>query len=269
MSSDESTQTIRIAVAVTHTDDPNRAAEVPTGLADDQAFELRIVGCRIPSVFDIPPSAPMIGMPTSVIEWYVRTRWAEIDQTCNEIVGILGERLPKNAILEVRYVGGPLNQMIPTLASMSDIVVIPHILKLGMKSRIRRPVLDSLLVKSNVPTLFCADTTTCRKIVVVQIDAGIGFMARRMLSRLADGLGVPVNRWLIRKSNSRKPRSCGAGGPESFGTGQDHESDGESILADQSGTWLVIPARVVLCAFRFRLERSILRDWQGNCLVLP
>jgi len=144
-----------------------------------------------------------------------------------------------------------------------------YTLKLTMKSRIRRPVLDSLLVKSNVPTLFCVDAATCSKIVMVEIDAGIGFIARRMLSRLADVLGVPVNRWLIRKSNSEKPVSPGAGGPGSFGPDHDHESEDESILADQSGTWLVIPARVALCTFRLHCVRSILRDWQGNCLVLP
>jgi hypothetical protein len=269
MSSRLSSQKIRVAIAVTTADDPTQAAEVAAKLASDPAFELRIVGCRIPSIFDLPPCATMIGMPMSVIEPYVRTRWAEIEQTCNEMIGILDGRLPRNAGLEACYVGGPLNRMVPTLASMTEIVTIPHSLKLTTKSRIRRPVLDSLLVKSNVPTMFCADTTTCRKLVVVEIDAGIGFGARRILSRLADVLGVPVNRWLIRKSNSKKPVSLGAGGPESFGPGHDYESDDESILADQSGIWLVIPAHVVLHPFRFRQVQSVLCNWQQNCLVLP
>jgi hypothetical protein len=208
-------------------------------------------------------------MPISVIEQYTRTRWAEIQQTCNEMIGILDERLPRNGRLEARYVGGPLNQMVPTLASMCEIVAIPHILKLAMKFRIRRPVLDSLLMSSNVPTLFCVDTSTCRRIVAVQVNASIGFMAGQILSCLAEGFGVPVYRWLMCKSDRKKLQPAETGKPELLGIPDDYELDDESVLAEQSGTWLVIPRRVVLCPFRFRWVGSKLRNWRGNCLVLP
>jgi hypothetical protein len=269
MSSDLGVRRIRVAIAVAPADDPTQAAEVAIALAGPPAFDLRIVGCRIPSVFDLPPSAPMTGMPMSVIEQYTRTRWAEIEQACNEIIGILNERLPRNARLEACYVDGPLNRMVRTLASMWDIVTIPHILKLAMKARIRRPVLDSLLVKSNVPTLFCADATTCRKIVVAHVDAIIGFMGGQILSRLAEGLGVPVYRWLICKSDRKKLQPPETGKPGLLGIPEDYELDDESVLADQSGTCLVIPRRAVLCPFRFRWVGSKLRNWRGNCLVLP
>ncbi len=269
MSLDISTQRIRVAIAVAPADDPTEAAEVAITLADIPALELGIVGCRIPSVFDLPPCAPMMGMPISEIEQYTRTRWAEIEQACNEIIGILDERLPRKIELEVCYVGGPLNQMLPTLASMCEIVAIPHILKPAMKFRIQRPVLDSLLIRAHVPTLFCVDTSTCRRIVAVQVNASIGFMAGQILSRLAEGFGVPVYRWLICKSDRKKPQPPETGRPELLGIPDDYELDDESVLAEQSGTWLVIPRRVVLSPFRFRWVWSKLRNWQGNCLVLP
>ena len=78
MLSDGSTQKIRVAVAVTTADNPTQAATVTTALEDNPIFELRVTGCRIPSVFDFPPSASIMGVPVLLLEQYVRNRWAEM-----------------------------------------------------------------------------------------------------------------------------------------------------------------------------------------------
>ena len=69
---DKNSQTIRVAMVVKSADDPSEAAEMAITLTDLQGFEVRIVGCGMPSVFDCPLSAPMMGipMPSFAMEQY-------------------------------------------------------------------------------------------------------------------------------------------------------------------------------------------------------
>lgn len=271
MSLDKNTPKIRVAMAVTPVDDPSEAAEVAITLTDLPGFEVRIVGCGIPSIFDLPPSAPMIGipMPGFVMEQYKKAGRAEIQEACNEIICILDKRLPRNVKPEVCYIDGPLNQLVPTLVSMCEVIAIPHLLKLAMKFKIRRPVLDCLLIKSKkIPILFCVDSSTCWRIVVAQIDTYTEPQAEQALSRLAESFRVPVYRWfpkksigIIQPSETREQKLAGI--PYS------RELDDDTVFANQRGTLLVIPRAVILRLLRFRRVRWMLRNWRTNCLVLP
>jgi len=270
MSLDKNTQKIRVGVAIAPADDPTEAAEMAIKLADLPGFELRIVGCGIPSVFDFPPSAPMMGipMPGFVIEQYIKAGRAEIMETCKKIICILNKRLPRNVKPEVCYINGPLNQLVPTLVSMFDVIALPHLLKLAMKFGIWRPVLDCLLVKSQkIPILFGVDSSTCWRIVVAQIDTYTEPHAEQVISCLAESFHVPVYRWLPKKSIViiKSPENIEqklAGIPDS------HELDDNTVFADQCGTLLVIPRSVILHQWRFRKVRWMLQNWRTNCLVL-
>ncbi len=95
---------------------------------------------------------------------------------------------------KVGYIDGLLNQIVPSLASIFEVVIIPHRLNLTIKFRICRPVLDTLIMKSKkIPILFCVDTSTCWRIVVAQIDSGISFQAEQILSRLLKDDGIICN----------------------------------------------------------------------------
>lgn len=93
-------------MAVTPVDDPSEAAEVAITLTEILDFEVRIAGRSVTSVFDLPPSALMIGipMPGFVIEQYKKAGRAEIQEACNEIICILDKRLPRNVKPEVCYI---------------------------------------------------------------------------------------------------------------------------------------------------------------------
>lgn len=270
MSLNKNTQKIRIGLAIAPADDPTEAAEMAIKLADIPGFDMRIVGCCIPSVLDFPPSVPMMGMPIQdfVIEQYKKAGRAEIMETCKEILCILNKRLPDNLKPEVRYINGPLNQLVPTLVSMFDVIALPHLLKLAMKFGIWRPVLDSLLVKSQkIPILFGVDVETFWRIVVAQIDTYTEPKAEQALSCLADSLHVPIYRWFPKKSiviiqSPENIEQILAGIPDS------HELDDNTVFADQCGTLLVIPRSVILRRWRSRKVRWMLQNWQTNCLVL-
>jgi hypothetical protein len=240
-------------------------------LADLPDFKVRIVGCGMPPKFDLSHSAPMMGilMPGFVMEQYRKADWAKIQQTCNEIICILDRRLPRNVKPEVSYIDGSPNQLVPTLVSMCEVVAIPHPMRLAMKFRIWPPTLDRLLTKSKMfPVLFCVDSSTCRRIVVAQIDTYTEPHAEQALSLLAESFHVPVYRWspkksigIIQLSETREqvltgiPHSC--------------ELDSNTIFTEQCGTLLVIPRSVILHHLRFRKVRCTLRNWRSNCLVLP
>lgn len=270
MSLEKNTQKIRIGVAIAPADDPSEAAEMAIKLADLPCFDVRIVGCGMPSVFDFPPSAPMMGipMPSFMIEHYIKTRLADIKETCKKIICSMNKRLPRNSKPEVCYINGPLNQLAPTLISMFDVIALPHLLNLTMKFRICRPILDRLLIKSQkVPILFGVDFSTCWRIVVAQIDTYSEPQAEQVISFLAESLHVPVYRWLPKKSivvvnSTENIEQKLAGIPDS------HELDDNTVFADQCGTLLVIPSSVFLRRWRFRKVRRMLQNWWTNCLVL-
>jgi hypothetical protein len=258
-------------MAVTPADDPGEAAELAITLTVLPAFEVRIVGCGIPSVFDFPSSAPMMGipMPGFVMEQYIKTGRAEIQETCDKVICILDKRLPRNVKPEVCYVDGPLNQLVPTLVSMCEVIAIPHHLELAMKFRIRRPTLDSFLIKSKkIPILFCVDSSTCRRIVVAQIDTYTEPQAQQALSLLAESFHVPVYRWFPKKCTGRIPWPR-SGAHTSSGIADSSEIDDESVLAEQFGTFLALPNVVTLAFFRHWKMWSVLRNWRGNIIVLP
>jgi hypothetical protein len=272
MPSNQIVRKVQVAIAATPADDPAKVADLAIRLAGLASLDLKIVGCAIPSLFDLPPSAPMIGVPIPgfVMEQYRTCGRAEIQKVCNEIIVILDKGLPENAKPEIGYIDGPLNQIVPTLISTFEVLIIPHPLKLPAKFRIRRPALDSLLIKyKKVPILFCTDTSICRRIVIAQVDNCTNFQDEQILSRLADSFGAPVYRWPIYKSYRKKLQQRETKGQKSYGIPDNYEVDDDSVLAEQLGTWLVIPGHVVLCLFRFSWMRSILRNWQGNCLILP
>ena len=54
---------LRAFIAVTSTDDPAKVAEIAVWLVKYANFDLEIVGCATPSLFDFPVAGPAIGMP--------------------------------------------------------------------------------------------------------------------------------------------------------------------------------------------------------------
>ncbi len=262
---------IQAAIAVTPTDDPVKVADVAIRLVNLKDFDLKVVGCAIPSFFSLPPSSPMIGVPipSFVMEQYNRSGRTEIQEVCNEIIGILDKRLAKDVKPEIDYIDGPLNQIVPTLVSTFDILIIPHPLKILTKFRILRPALDSLLIKyKKIPILFCVDTSICRRIVIAQINNCTNFQDEQILSRLADSVDVPEYRWFPGKS-IRTMLPSEAGQQELQKIHDISELDDDSVLADQLGTWLVLSNAVTLSFFKYRKIRSMLSDWRGNLILLP
>lgn len=270
MSLRKNSQKIRAGVAISAADDPTEAAEMTIKLAKLPGFDIRIVGCGIPSVFDWPTSAPMMGMPIQdfVLEQHKKVGPAEIKETCKKVICFMDKRLPRNSKPEVCYINGPLNQLVSTLASMFDVIILPHLLNLTMKFKICRPILDRLLIKSQkVPILFGVDSSTCWRIVIAQIDTYVEPQAEQVISFWAESLHVPVYRWLPKKSivvikSTENIEQKFAGIPDS------HELDDNSIFADQCGTLLVIPSSVILRRWRTRKVRRMLQNWWTNCLVL-
>jgi len=271
MPSNNNVKKIRAAIAVTPTDNPAKVAEIATVIAAFTDFGSKIVGCAIPSVLDLPISAPMIGIPIPrfVMEQYEKSGLTEIQEVCHEIIGILDKGLTKNVKPEIGYIDGSLNQIVPTLASMFEVIIIPHSLKLAIKFRIRRPALDTLLIKSRkVPILFCVDTPICKRIVIAKVDSCSNFQAEQILSHIADGFSAPVYRWFPGKSIGTMLPSE-AGRQELPRIPDSSEIDDESVLAEHFGTWLVVPNDVILGFLQFRKIRRILSNWEGNFLILP
>lgn len=271
MTSNEKPGKIRAVIPVTSTDDPAKVAEIVIRLAKHADFDLEIVGCATLSLFDFPVAGPAIGMPipSFAVKQSIRRVRVEIQDICNEVISILDKDSSTDIKLEVGYIDGPLNKIVPSLVSAFDVAIIPHRLKLAAKFRIRRPALDTLIMKSKkIPVLFCTDTSICWRIVAIQIDSGIDFQEEQILSRLASSLRVPIYQWFPKQSvESVPPPEAGeqklAGIPDSC------ELDDDSVFAGQNGTLLAVPREAILSLFKFHKLRLLLRNWKGNFLVLP
>ncbi len=264
-------QTQAVIVATT-SDDPAKVVEVAIALRDNTDFDLTIAGCAIRSFSHLPFGAPVTGlsMPGFAAEQYIKYGHGEIQELCKKIIKALDEALPKDTKPEVSCIDGRSRQIVSTLASMFEIVIVPHYLKLPKKFRLRGPVLDTLLMKSKkVPTLFCVDCSICKRIVVAQVATGIGLQTEQILRCLADSFSAPVYQWFPVKSlgiNWLQPEAQKgklAGIPESF------EVDEDSVFTNQVGTLLVVPGAVILSFLRFRSIRLLLSNWKGNFLILP
>ena len=262
---------IRAVIPVTATDDPAKVADVASVLAPLVGVDLEIVGCATLSLFDLPIAGPAIGMPIPgfAVKQSIRRVRAEIQDICNEAISILDKDPSTDIKPKVGYIDGPLNQIVPSLVSIFDTVIMPHRLKLPMKFRIRRPALDTLIMKSNkIPVLFYADTSICWRIVAAQIDSGISFYAEQILSRLASSLRVKIYQWFPKQSiDSMLPPETGE--RELSGIPVSCELDNDSVFTDQSGTLLAVPRQIILSLFRFHKFRLLLSNWKGNFLILP
>jgi len=112
------------------------------------------------------------------------------------------------------------------------------------------------------------DISTCWRIVVAQVDSGIGFQAEQILSRLASSFRVPTYQWSPIESAGAIPLPK-AGEQKLSEIPGSCELDDGSVFADQEGTLLAVPRAGIFSLFRFHKFRLLLRNWNGNFLVLP
>jgi hypothetical protein len=271
MPSNEKHGKLKVAIVVSSIDNSTKAAEIAIWFSRYKSFDLEIVGCSTLSLFDLPVAGAAIGIPIPgfAVKQSIRCARAEVQDVCNEVISILDKDTSVDIKPKLGYIGGPLNQIVPCLVSTFDVVIIPHRLKLAMKFRIRRPVLDTLIMKSKkIPVLFCTDTSVCGRIVATQVDSCIGFQARQILNCLSNRLRVPIYQWFPKQSVDSVP-SSETGKKKLSGIPNSCELDEDSVFTDQNGTLLAVPSALILSIFRFHKFRLLLSNWNGNFLVLP
>lgn len=271
MISNEEPEKIRAAITVTLADEPDKVAQVVTTFAPLLDFDLEIVGCATLSPFDFPIAGSAIGMPAPafVLKQCIRGARVEIHNLCSEIISISDKNLSKDIRPKVSYLGGPLNKIVTNIVTTFELAIIPHHLNLTAKFRICRPALDTPLMRSKkIPVLFYTDNSTCWRIVVLQIDYGIGFKAEERLSRLATNFNVPIYQWFTKQSDidSMLPLESVK---KLSGIHDNFDLNIESVFADQEGTLLAVPRSLIHSLFRFHKIRMQLSNWKGNFLILP
>lgn len=269
MPSNEKHGKLKAAIVISSVDNPSKAAEIAIWFSRHAGFDLEIVGYATLSPLDFPSAGLAIGIPVPgfAIKQCIRSARAEIHDLYSEVISILDKNLYIRPKFE--YIRGPFNQIVQSLASTFEAIIIPHRLNLTMKYRIRRPALDTLIMKSKkIPVLFCTDTSVCGKIVATQIDSGISFQAEQISNRLASRLRVPIYRWFPKQSVDSVPLPE-TGKQKLSGIPDSCELDNDSVFTDQNGTLLAVPRAIILSIFRFHKIRLLLSNWEGNLLVLP
>ena len=258
-------------IVTAHGDDPAKVATLAQLLSPLANVSRTVIEGDEHAFFDIamsiaPSDIPPTGLAAAQRTKARRTRMRAFQQA---VMQALQDLLHDNVQPEVNCSKGNLIRIASDIADSSDIVVLLGHPKLSAILGLRGPVLGKLLIKSKIATMFCPDTTACRRIIIPNTNIDVGLHAEQTLKHLAESFGVPICRLTIGTSDGTKQQPPTSSEQELYELLESHGSDDDLAIAKSLGIWLVVPRGVILGFCRFRTLRSMLRNWKGNCLVLP
>ena len=265
MSSNEQNKTpIRVALAVTPTEEPSMTVGYMKMLLRETAFESTILEIHPMSIFSklINSIAKICFLPNLFTAGDNKS-----DGTVDKVFDLDG-RIESNKKFTVKYLYGEPKGLVNTIKSKFDLIIIPH-------CYIRPSIYDffisnswlQLVISTSLPVLFCPLPKKWQRLIFLEQD-----------SKNIYG-DVPTMNYLLRLLDKEAMNE----GPKDLPTISFHSDDpvdqsyrlkpflnvSEMSPDKQIDTILIASSKIACSIGGYRKLRKLLKNWQGNVLIFP